>query len=136
MRLVVVGAGPREDALRTLAADLGLPDRVVLTGGRADVARLLAAFDIFASSSRQEASPLAVIEAMHAGLPVVATACGAVPDLVTDREDGHLVPVGDDAALADRLASLIGERDTRAALGAHARAHAQAELSVEVMARR
>ncbi len=79
---------------------LGLTDRVVLTGARADVGVLLPALDVFALSSRQEAAPLAVLEAMLAGLPVVATGCGAVADLVTDGKDGYVVPVGDDAALA------------------------------------
>ncbi|MDL5158998.1 glycosyltransferase [Actinomycetospora termitidis] len=135
-RLVVVGAGPREGALRLLAAHLGVDDRVLLTGGRTDVVRLLPAFDVFALSSRTEAFPLAVVEAMHAGLPVVATNCGAVADLVTDGVNGHLVAVGDEAALADRLGGLLRDPAARTALGARSRDRAEAEFTDTAMAER
>jgi glycosyltransferase involved in cell wall biosynthesis len=136
LRLVVVGGGPREAALRDLAGTLGIAGRVELTGERTDVGRLLTALDVFALSSRQEAAPLAVVEAMHAGLPVVATDCGAVADLVMDGKDGYLVPVGDDGVLAERLGALIGNPAARATLGDHARDHALAEFSDLVMAER
>ncbi|MDT7741807.1 MAG: hypothetical protein QOE59_885, partial [Actinomycetota bacterium] len=135
-RLVIVGGGPREAALRELAAALGVADRVVLTGMRTDVGDLLPAVDVFALSSLQEAAPMAVVEAMHAGLPVVATSCGAVADLVTDGKDGFVVPVGDDVALAERLAALVEDSVARATLGAHARDHAVTEFSDLVMAER
>jgi glycosyltransferase involved in cell wall biosynthesis len=135
-RLVVVGGGPQEAALRELAASLGLAGRVVLTGARTDVGRLLPAFDVFALPSRLEAAPLAVLEAMHHGLPVIATDCGAVADLVTDGKDGYVVPVGDDQALAERLALLLDDPAHRDVLGDHARDHARAEFSDLVMAER
>ncbi|MGH4012314.1 MAG: glycosyltransferase [Pseudonocardiaceae bacterium] len=131
LRLVVVGGGEEEHALRSLAAELGIADRVLFTGIRRDVPELLAAFDVACLSSVHEGVPLTVLESMAAGLPVVATDCGALPDLVTDGEDGFLVPVGDITMLAGRLAELCDGPERRAAMGARARARAEREFSIE-----
>jgi glycosyltransferase involved in cell wall biosynthesis len=131
LRLVVVGGGERETALRNLTAELGLTDRVLFTGVRRDVAELLPGFDVSCLSSVHEGVPLAVLESMAAGLPVVATARGALPDLITEGVEGHLVPAGDVTALAARLGELADDPARRAELGARARARAEREFSIQ-----
>jgi glycosyltransferase involved in cell wall biosynthesis len=131
LRLVVVGDGEEEQRVRGLVDELELTDRVLFTGLRSDVPQILPAFDVSCLSSVHEGAPLAVLEAMAAGLPVVATDCGAVRDLVADAEQGFVVPVGDEHALAERLERLIADPDLRRAMGARARARAEQEFSIE-----
>lgn len=119
-RLVLVGSGPLESALRDAARSLGLMDRVVFTGSRDDVAELLPAFDVFALSSRNEGLSISLLEAMAAGLPCVATSVGGVPEVVTDGEEGLLVPAGDPAALGDALSTMLAAPEFRHAAGARA----------------
>jgi glycosyltransferase involved in cell wall biosynthesis len=109
VRLVIIGTGPLDDALRRQVAGLGLGTAVVLAGSRADVPDLLPAFDVFALSSRFEGLPIALLEAMSTGLPCVATTVGGIPEVVTDDVDGVLVPAGDPAALATALVRLLGD---------------------------
>lgn len=90
-QFVVVGGGPREPELRSLAADLGVGDRVHFLGLRTDLARIYAGLDVLALTSRHEGTPLSILEAMAAGCPVVATAVGGVPDLLEREFSG---PVG------------------------------------------
>lgn len=99
---VWIGDGELADQVRRHAAQVA-PARVVLAGDRADVPDLLAAFDVFAMSSRYEGLPLAVAEAMVCGVPVVATAVNAVPDLVVPGETGLLVPPGRPDLLAQAI---------------------------------
>ncbi|OZM79404.1 glycosyltransferase [Pseudonocardia sp. MH-G8] len=131
LRLVVVGDGPEEGAVRALVDHLGIADRVLFTGLRSDVAQLLPGFDVSCLSSVHEGAPLAVLESMAAGVPVVATDCGAVRDMVADSREGFIVPVGDAVALAGRLAELIADPDLRQTMGLRARARAERECSIE-----
>ncbi|MGY1685907.1 glycosyltransferase [Geodermatophilus sp. SYSU D00867] len=134
-RLVVVGGGPREQELRALATDLGLGDSVCFTGVRRDVGALLPAFDVSCLSSVYEGVPMAVIESMASGLPVVATDCGALRDMVVDGEQGYLVPVGDAEALADRLLRLATDPSLRERMGAAARKRVEEQYRIEQTAR-
>jgi glycosyltransferase involved in cell wall biosynthesis len=136
VRLVIAGDGPRRDELARLADGLGVADHVVLAGARSDVPRLLGAATVFCHSSRDEAAPLAVLEAMTAGLPVVCTDCGMLPDLVADGTEGYVVGVGDDEALAGRLAALLDDDGLRARLGRAAGEQAAREYAAARMARR
>jgi glycosyltransferase involved in cell wall biosynthesis len=106
------------------AAERGVARRVHFLGVRADVAQVLAAADLFALASDWEGTPLAVMEAMAAGLPVVATAVGGVPELVVAGESGVLTPAGDAPALAGALARLAGDAALRHAMSAAASARA------------
>jgi glycosyltransferase involved in cell wall biosynthesis len=135
-RFVVVGAGPEQAALRDRVAASGLADRLLLTGFRADVADTLAAFDVAVSSSFFEGSPLAVMEYMAAGKPIVATAVGGVPDLIEDGVHGLLVPPGDPRAFADAVLRLLREPATASRLGEQARARQQSEFTMDAMVRR
>lgn len=98
--LVIVGDGPEREALARLAVALGVGDRVNFLGKRRDVGRLLSVLDVFALASVTEGLPVALLEAMLAGVPVVATAVGGVPEVVRDGETGILAPPRDSAALA------------------------------------
>lgn len=131
LRLVVVGDGKRREELEALVAERGLEKAVSFLGLRRDVPRLLAGGDVFALSSVHEGVPISVIEAMTAGLPVVATDVGALRDQVTEGVDGFLVPSGDAEALAGRLARLADDPSLRAELGRRAQERARAEFTVE-----
>lgn len=135
VRLVLLGDGERRDELERLAYDLGIADRVLFAGVRRDVAELLPGFDVSALSSVHEAMPLAVIESMAACLPVVATDCGALRDLVSEGESGYLVPVGDVAGLAERLALLADDPQLCARLGAVGRMRVIRDFTIERTAR-
>lgn len=118
-RLVIIGTGPREQHLRQLAQELGLSEAVLFTGIRDDVPDLLPAFDLFAMSSLHEGLSIALVEAMAAGLPVVATRVGGIPELVVHEESGLLVPPSDERALADAIGELAADETKR---GRHAQA--------------
>ena len=134
--LVVVGDGPlRGDLDRRVEAGTG-GARVMLVGARDDVAEILPAFDVFVLSSHWEGEPIALLEAMAAGLPCVATATeGAREILGDDGSSGRLVPVGDVARLGETLAGLLRAEDARKALGVTARARVRARAP-EVQAER
>jgi glycosyltransferase involved in cell wall biosynthesis len=120
-RLVFVGDGPLYPALQAMAARHPAGHCVSFLGARHDVPRLLAAFDVFALSSRTEGLPLALLEAMAVGLPIVATAVGGVPDVVRDGWSARLVPSADEAALREALAQLRGHPTAAVELGRCAR---------------
>lgn len=103
----VVGDGPELDALQERAALLGIHDRVRFHGEVDDAARVLTAFDLFVLSSRSEGTPIAVLEAMRAALPVVATAVGGVADLLGGT--GWTVPKERPAALAAAIEAVLGD---------------------------
>ena len=105
-KLLLVGDGEAEVALRAEAANRGVTERVIFAGPRSDVSEILAALDVFVLPSLVEAFPMAILEAMAAGLPVVATRVGGVSECVADGETGLLVPPGDPEALAHAIASL------------------------------
>ena len=105
----VVGDGRRRQALQGTAARLGLGDRVRWLGKVAAAARLFAAFDVFALSSRTEGTPIVLFEAMAACTPIVASAVGGVPDVVSP-EEALLVAADDPTALADAIRSVHADR--------------------------
>ncbi|GJG87863.1 hypothetical protein tb265_30440 [Gemmatimonadetes bacterium T265] len=107
LRLLVVGDGGERAALECRSAALGLSDAVTFLGTRGDVGALLAAADVYAHPSLFESLPTSILEAMAAGLPVVACAVGGVPELVTDGATGFLVPAADPGALAAALARAL-----------------------------
>jgi glycosyltransferase involved in cell wall biosynthesis len=106
VRLVLVGDGPLRAALEQVATGAGLSDRVLFLGERDDVVDLLSAADALVLSSAWEGMPNVVMEALAAGVPVVATAVGGLPELVASGESGWLVPPGDVGALAAAMSGL------------------------------
>ena len=124
LRFAAVGQGPLVAEVEALHAELGLGDRFALLGFRRDVPALMAAADIFTLSSAHEGLPVAVMEAFAAGLPVVATTVGGLPQQVTSGVEGLLVPPGDPTALAHALTTVAGDRDLRARMADAALARA------------
>lgn len=122
LRLALLGTGPLEAELRRKAAELGLGERVLFLGFREDVADCLRAADAFVLPSSTEGLPVSLLEAMAAGLPVVASAVGGIPDALGDPPAGLLVPPSRVPPLAEALARIAGEPALREALGARARA--------------
>jgi glycosyltransferase involved in cell wall biosynthesis len=122
---LLVGDGPDRPSVEAEVRALGLQDVVTLTGTREDVPALLAQADVFALSSRSEGAPLSILEAMAAGLPVVSSRVGGVPELVVDGETGLLVPPGDPEALAVALGRLVADPGLRRRLGAAGRERAR-----------
>lgn len=119
-RATLVGDGPDRAAV-----EAELRGAATLAGERHDVPALLADADVFVLSSTSEGMPLTVLEAMAAGLPVVASAVGGLPELVEDGVTGLLVPPRDPEALADVLRRLLADADLRRRLGAAGRARAE-----------
>jgi glycosyltransferase involved in cell wall biosynthesis len=133
--LVLVGDGPERSRLEALTAELGLGERVRFTGWQAEPRRHLTTVDVFGLPSRFEGFPLAVVEAMLAELPVVATTVGSVPEAVRDGETGLLVPPDDPAALAAALRRLLSDPALRLRLGRQGRALALEHFTAAAMAR-
>ena len=126
-QLVIAGAELEADeAARTRSAAEDLDVRLI--GRRADIPELLPAFDVFALASEREEMPMAILEAMAAGLPVVAVDVGGIPEMVAEGETGFLVSARDTTAFGERLARLGGDPDLRDQMGAAGRVRAQAEF--------
>jgi glycosyltransferase involved in cell wall biosynthesis len=118
-------------ALRARAEAAGIGSRIRWLGPRTDVPDLLAAADIGVLASHEEGFPNAVVEAMAAGLPVVATRVGGVPEAVSDGTTGRLVAPRDPAALGNALTALAGDADLRRRMGDAGRARAAGEFALE-----
>jgi glycosyltransferase involved in cell wall biosynthesis len=118
---VIVGDGPDRPGVEAEIRAAGLGGVVELAGERRDVQRLLLEADVFVLSSRSEGAPLSILEAMAAGVPVVASSVGGVPEIVEDATTGLLVPPGDAAALAAALERLLADAALRRRLGAAGR---------------
>lgn len=116
-KLVIVGEGPDEAAIRAEAQRLGIAERVRLPGFAADPARYVGLFDIFALSSHSEQFPISVVEAMAAGLPVVAPAVGDIANMVADENAALVSAPGDEAALGAALLSLAEDAEQRRTIG-------------------
>jgi glycosyltransferase involved in cell wall biosynthesis len=133
-QLLLVGDGREREALSRQAAEAGV--EVTFTGflGEAERDAALAAIDVLVMPSIGEALPLALIEAMGAGKPVVATTVGGIPEIVQEGESGFLVPPAEAGAFADRLAPLVAEAGLRVRCGEAARQFFAAHLTNEAMA--
>jgi glycosyltransferase involved in cell wall biosynthesis len=135
-RLTVAGAGPEEGRLRRYAAALGIAQRTTFVGPvfGSDKVNLLAGADVMLLPSYAEGLPYALLEAMAAGLPVLATPVGAIPDVVTPGTHGYLVPVRDGKSLAEALALLSGDRDKLSWMSRACRRRVRAAYSIERLA--
>jgi glycosyltransferase involved in cell wall biosynthesis len=134
--LLVVGDGERRTALEALARDLGLAGRVHFLGWRGDLEAILPELDVVICCSRNEGTPVALIEAMAAGVPVLSTDVGGVGDLLTHGQTGWLVPSEDPAALARGIRDLLADPAGRQRLVAAARPAALQAHSAEGLIQR
>jgi len=133
LHVAIAGRGELEEALRSRAVDLHLTDRLHLLGLRSDIPAILAAADIFALPSLSEGLPLALVEAMFAALPIVATTVGEVAAVLEDGQAGMLVEPGDMHALASALDRLLSDPARAHALGKRAADHARAYYALPKM---
>jgi sugar transferase (PEP-CTERM/EpsH1 system associated) len=130
---LIAGEGPLKSTLESRIKALGLAERVRLLGHRADIEAVLAALDMFVLSSRSEGLPMAILEAMASGLPVISTRVGGVEEVMEDGRTGLLVEPGSAEQLARAIGRLARDRDCRARMGAAGRARARRDLSLEAM---
>jgi glycosyltransferase involved in cell wall biosynthesis len=131
-RATVVGPGALLEPHRRLAARLGLDGTVSIPGRVDDVAPYLAEADVYVLPSRAEASgSVSVLEALHAGVAVVASACDGMPEDLTDGRDALLVAPGDPAALARALETVLGDRALRARIAAAGRRRYEERFSAD-----
>jgi glycosyltransferase involved in cell wall biosynthesis len=133
--LVIAGVGKLFEKIKNQISELQLEDSIICLGARNDVPQLLAASDIYASSSHWEGLPVALLEAMMAGLPIIATSVGDIPKVVTP-ETGIIVPPHKPACLAGALSDLVSAPVKARAMGAAARTRAMQEYSLESWIRR
>lgn len=136
MRLVIAGDGPLRAELEGLARDLGIADSVDFLGERSDVPELLAAGDCLALTSVREGLSNVILEAMHRGLPVIASRAGGNVELIEDDATGVLFDVGDAEGLAAQIRRIAGDAQLRARLGHAAEASVARHYSVSAMAHR
>ncbi len=134
-QFVAVGQGPLEAEVTRLHAELGLGDRFRLLGYREDAIRVMAGCDVFCLASHHEGLPVAMMEAMALGLPVVATDVGGLREVVTDGVHGRLVPSRRPDLLARALTEVLTDDAARAAMAAHVDAIVD-QLSADTSIRR
>ncbi len=130
---VLAGDGPDRARLEAQARELGVYNRIVFLGHRQDIPDLLAACDVFVLPSLWEGLPLAVLEAMAAGRPVIATEVDGTGEAVTHGETGLLVPPADPAALADAIRTILCDSQLAQRLAAAGQSRAWRDFSVETM---
>ncbi len=135
-RFVIGGTGPMEQLLKERIAELRLEPYVKMVGFVEDVPGFLSGLDIYALSSDYEGLPLAVLEAMAAGLPIASTAVGGVPEAVIDGENGFLVPPRNSRLLAQAIVRLAVDPELAARMGAQSRKRMEELFDAKIMARK
>ena len=128
---LIVGDGDLRAEIEANARALGIADRVRMAGWRRDLDVINAATDVFLLTSRNEGTPVALIEAMASAVPGVSTDVGGVKDVIHDPSVGRLAPFGDAGALAAAILDLLGDDEARKAAGAAARVHVLGRYSVD-----
>ena len=131
--LDLIGDGPLRREMESLAESLGIGQRIRFLGQRTDVDRLLAQAQVGVLVSKWEGFPLSILEAMRAGLPVVASDVGGVAEAVQNEVTGYVVRRGDIRQLRDRIAAVLGSPDLRIRLGAHGRARYEQHFTLDRM---
>jgi len=132
-KLLLVGDGPELPFVRNTAKDLGLTQKVIFTGMRRDIPECLSVMDIYVQPSKFEGVPNAALEAMAAGLPVIATNVGGVSEIVEDRMTGILVAVDDERSLTQSIEFLVQHPARRREMGSLGRKRATSLFSIDKM---
>lgn len=135
VRFLIVGDGELRGDLEAQAAALGVTDRVIFTGFRSDLDRLLPALDVFCLSSHMEGLGTSLLDAMAFRRPIVATGAGGIPEAVEDGVTGRVVPVRNPTALAEALLEVLGDDARRAAMGRAGRRRFEERFTAERMVR-
>jgi glycosyltransferase involved in cell wall biosynthesis len=134
-KIILTGDGPDRCALEKLTRQLGIEKSVIFLGRRSDLASIYASLDVFVLPSLSEGMPLAVMEAMAAKRPVVATRVGAIPKMVKDQQTGLLVDAGDSIGLQTAISLLLNRPDLCRTLGQNGHEVAKALFSSDSMAK-
>lgn len=134
-RFALVGDGEERPALESLCRDLGLDGKVTFFGWRSDLAAVYGDLDVVVNASRNEGTPVALIEALAAGRPVVATRVGGTPDLLGEGERGRLVPPGEPEALARAVLETLGGSEAARRRAQAGREHVLARHSADRLVR-
>jgi glycosyltransferase involved in cell wall biosynthesis len=132
-QFLIIGDGPEREGLDRLAAELKLGDAVRFLGTRADIPELLAALDVFVLTSKIEANPVSILEAMASGKPVIAPRVGSIGDSVIDGQTGFLTDPNNERQVVERLAELFTDTARAQCMGQAGRAAAVARWSLERM---
>ncbi|MDR3200006.1 MAG: glycosyltransferase family 4 protein [Spirochaetales bacterium] len=132
-RLELVGDGPDLEKTKAFAAELRVADRIDFSGQRLDIPERLAKADVFVLASKWEGFPRSILEAMRAGLPVIASEAGGCGESVEEGVTGYLVEKENISALRDRLEELAGSREKRRQMGRAGRGRFEEEFTFEVM---
>jgi glycosyltransferase involved in cell wall biosynthesis len=132
-RLVLLGQGPDERALRAAVKQAGLISTVQFAGFRNDLRHFLGRADVLVHPALKEGLGICLLEAQSARVPIVATRAGGIPEAVSEGESALLVPPGDSVALAGALGQLLADSDLRARMGAAGFTHVSQNFSPEVM---
>lgn len=128
-RLVIVGDGPERERLEAFASSLGIRHQVIFAGHVINIQPYYAIANVLANASHSEGSPYILLEAMAAGLPIVATAVGGVPEMLKDEESALLVPTRDTKAMATAMARILGDASLAHTLTANALAEVVTRFS-------
>ncbi len=136
VRFLIVGDGPLREELDSLAQHLGLSDRAHFLGYRSDARALIELLEVLVLPSLHEGSPLVILEAMSAGIPIVASAVGGIPDQVEHGREGILVQPGDPSALGDAILRLLRDPALASRLGEAGRQRAGSRFSYAAMVQR
>jgi glycosyltransferase involved in cell wall biosynthesis len=128
---LLIGDGPEMPMVRATIHKLGLEERVRLPGFRADGRRFVGLMDLFLITSQFEGLPIAMLEAMALGKPVVATAVGGIPEVITDGQEGLLAPLGSIEQLAEQVTTLIADPELRKTMGQRAAAKIESSYHIK-----
>ena len=129
--LDLIGDGPEMPAMRSLAQELGVAERIRFLGQRMDVHRLLADAQVAVLTTNWEGLPLSILEAMRAGLPVIASDVGGIAETIRDGQTGYTVARGAVEQVRDRLGRLLGDPMQRKSFGAGGRAYYERQFTLE-----
>ncbi len=133
IRCIIIGDGHLRPALEHQIEQLGLTDKVILAGKRNKAYQYLKAFDIYIQPSRKEGFPWAVLEAMAAGLPIIATRVGSIPEMITNNENGLIIEARNPARIAESIRDLISDNTNCENMGKQAYITVQTRFRLDTM---
>jgi Glycosyltransferase len=132
-KLLIIGAGEEEESLKVLVNKLGVSESVKFAGFVDDARSFLKVFDVFTLTSRSEGLPYALLEAGFAGLPIIASEIGGIPEVIDNNQDGLLIKVGDTNQIQKNLEELMNNPERRTALGKSIQEKVQKNFSLDKM---
>lgn len=135
LKLAIIGEGAEREELEKMISQLNLKSRAFLAGRIDNAAELLQGFNLYVNSSVKEGLPYSIIEAMAAGLPIVAAKVGGIPELISHKEEGYLVDSADPVKLAEAILSLLEDKKLRSLISGNAQKKSESEFTIEKTAR-